>query len=117
MLQSSSGRPFKSVNQRVWSCPAKGAFVVHLQSTMAGSLFMLLQHIRVGSKFEVLRPCCAAQSAAMKNNFVALRAAANFCKVCTFRLQNKAFFSTVYNILASFSDLTNFVVAPRRPLD
>ena len=31
-------------------------------------------------------------------------AAANFF---TFRLQNKAFFATVYNILASFSDLTN----------
>ena len=42
-----------------------------------------------------------------ENNFVARSTAANFITVCTFRLQNKAFFSTVYNILASFSDLTN----------
>ena len=49
-------------------------------------------------------------------------------RMSTFRLQIKSFFSTVYNILASFSDLNNppvqyymenshtdFVVVPRRP--
>ena len=41
--------------------------------------------IGVGSKFEVQRLCCATQSAAKK-------AAANFLKVSTFRLQNKAVF-------------------------
>ena len=47
-------------------------------------------HIGVGSKFEVQRPCCAARRAAkkMKSNFAAHSAVANFLKVCTFRLQN-----------------------------
>ena len=51
-------------------------------------------YIGVGSKLEVKGSCCAARSAAkkMESNFAALRAAANFFKLCTFRLQNKAFF-------------------------
>ena len=59
-----------------------------------GTCPMLSRYIGVGSKFEVERPCCAARSAAkkMESNFAALRAAANFFKVCTFTLQNKAFF-------------------------
>ena len=38
-------------------------------------------------------------------NFAAPSVAANFRKVCSFRLQNN--FLTVYDILVSFSDLTN----------
>ena len=72
--------------------------------------------------------CCKKK---VENNFSARSAVANFLKVYTFRLQKKAFFSTVYNILASLSDLSNpqvqysihvenrycteFVVVPRRP--
>ena len=70
-----------------------------------GLLSML--YIGVGNKFEVQRPCCAVRSIAKKieSNFAA---AANFLKVCTFRLQNKVFFQRcMYNLLASFSDLTN----------
>ena len=50
--------------------------------------------IGVGSKFEVQRPCCVARSAAkrMEIYFAARSAAANFLKMCTFRLQNKAIF-------------------------
>ena len=45
----------------------------------------------------------------IKSSFATRSAAANFVKVCTFTLQlmNKVLFSTVYDILASFSDLTN----------
>ena len=75
--------------------------------------------IGVGSKFEVQGPWCATQSAAKKWKVISPHI-----------FQNIHTFSTVYNILASFLDLTNppvqyliyventytdFIVVPRRP--
>ena len=82
-----------------------GVFVGHVPRKISSVCSMFLRRggtiscrvtgsrrIGVGSKFEVERPCCAAQSAA---------AAAKFFIVCTFRLQNKAYSQRcMYNILA-----------------
>ena len=80
-----------SVNTAVLSCFQLQIFPYEHRNTCC---HIVLYHcIGVGSKFEVQRPSCATRIAAKKKSNSAVHSAgANFFKMSTFTLQNKAFF-------------------------